>query len=154
MDSSIILKDTTNKTNTLFPYQCNSDHITNLGGIAVLQHRKVGNSSHLPTRSKLKLWELIKKMSAGNKKVSNLVKIISLEGKLRKQVAAFVSNYVVYKVRCLFSKLLWSLYFISFCFLSSELDLLLQRVSPVLSGSMPSRICYRSTSLTLKMKLG
>lgn len=80
MDSRIIL-------NTWFPYQNNSDHITNLSGIPILQHGKVGNFSHLPTRFKLKLWGLTKKLSAGNNKVSNLVKIFSLEDRLGKQVA-------------------------------------------------------------------
>lgn len=45
MDSIMVLKGTTNNTNTQFPYQCNSGHVTNLGGIPILQHRKVGNLS-------------------------------------------------------------------------------------------------------------
>lgn len=70
-------------------------------------------------------------MNPGNKEVANLVKIISLEDRLGKQAAGFVSSYVLNKASCLFSRtVLWSLHFTFFFSVC--------RVRPGVAACLPS----------------
>lgn len=93
------------------------------------------------------------KMNPGNTEVANLVTVIGLEDRQEKQAAGFVSNLQLTKPAACFPELFCGCCILFYLFIFAELDLLLQRIS-TFAGSMPRLICYRSTLLTLKTKLG